>query len=198
MSTNVLKTTSADNWGLLRAGVQHSGGIEIPTLSTGVSTVVGQVRFAIGPNGEPRVLLPLDDQESPDKIRGGSALSIAVSSFSYKGRIIRFLDLICQSADLETVFGEVVDEMLTRIASGVGCVDAARSTIEDFRSLLVRTGTTSIDKARIAGLIAELLVLNRLLDHSSAAWRAWTGPAGQRHDFRAGDTSLEVKASPSS
>ena len=42
--------------------------------------------------------------------------------------------------------------------------------------------------------VAELLILNRLLDHSVSAWRAWSGPAGDRHDFRSGDHSLEVKA----
>ena len=195
MSSEALKTTATGNWGLLRAGIQLGGGLEIPTLPTDVSTVAGQVRLAIGPNEEPRVLLPLADRESPTTIHGGIALSITVSSFNHKGRILRFLDLICLSADLETVFGEVVDEMLVRIARGVGCVDAARSTIEDFRSLLVRAGRAEVDKGRIAGLIAELLVLNRLLDRSSSAWRTWSGPAGQRHDFRAGDTSLEVKAS---
>ena len=195
MSGEGAKMTAASNWGLLRAGVQLRGGLEIPTIPTDISMASGDVRLAIGPNGEPRILLPLADRESPTTIHGGSALSISVSSFSYKGRNLRFLDLICLSADLETVFGEVVDEMLVRIASGVGCVEAARTTIEDFRSLLMRAGAAQIDRGRIAGLIAELLVLNRLLDRSSSAWRAWTGPTGQRHDFRAGDTSLEVKAS---
>ncbi len=195
MSGKASTTTATRNWALLRAGVQPTSGLEIPTISTDVSTAAEQVRLAIGPNGEPRILLPLGDRESPTTIQGGSALSIAVSSFNHKGQILRFLDLICLSVDLETVFGEVVEEMLVRIARGIGCVDAARSTIEDFRSLLIRAGAARIDKGRIAGLIAELLVLNRLLDRSSSAWRAWSGPAGQRHDFRAGDTSLEVKAS---
>ena len=194
MSSERLKTTASENWGLLRAGVQGGGGLEIPTFPTDVATRAGRVRLAIGPNDEPRVLLPLMDQESPTTVHGGSALSISVSSFSYRGRFLRFLDLICLSADLETVFGEVVDEMLARIARGDGCVDSARSTIEDFRSLLVRSDGAEIDRGRIAGLIAELLVLNRLLDRSSSAWRAWRGPTGDRHDFRVADTSLEVKA----
>lgn len=195
MSSEAVRTVAAGNWGLLRLGVKLGGGLEIPTIPTDVSTAAGQVRLAIGPNEEPRVLLPLADRESLTTIHGGTALSISVSSFSRKGRILRFLDMTCLSASLETVFGEVVDEMLLRIARGDASVDAARSTIEDFRSLLMRAGATEVDKARIAGLIAELLVLNRLLDRSSSAWRTWTGPAGNRHDFRSGDTSLEVKAS---
>ncbi len=195
MSSEALKTTATGNWGLLRAGVQGSGGLEIPTIPTDVSTVAGQVRLAIGPNEEPRVLLPLTDQEIPTTIHGGSALSISISSFNHGGRTLRFLDLICLSSELESVFGEVVDEMLARIALGNGCVDATRSTLEDFRSLLTRASSAEVSRAAIAGLVAELLVLNRLLDRSSSAWRTWRGPAGDRHDFRAGDTSLEVKAS---
>lgn len=194
MSSEVLKTTPSGNWALLRAGVPPGGGLEIPTIPTDVSAVGGRVRLAIGPGQEPRVLLPLANRESPPTIQGGSGLTVCISSFRYEGRTLRFLDLICRTTELEPVFEEVVDEMLGRIARGVGCVDAARSTIEDFRSLLMRTDVTAIGKGKIAGLVAELLVLNRLLDRSSSAWRAWNGPTGNRHDFRAGDTSLEVKA----
>ena len=200
MSSEDVRTTAPDGWGLLRAGaqrgdVQVSSGLEIPTIPSGVAAAAGPVRFAIGQSGEPRVLLPLADGEAISAVSGGLALSVSVSSFRHGGRILRFLDVVCRSADLETVFGEVVDEMLARIDGGVGCVDAARSTIEDFRSLLRRGGSFEVDKRTIAGLVAELVALNRLLDRSSSAWQAWCGPLGNRHDFRTGDTSLEVKAS---
>ena len=199
MSSEAVKTTAPDGWGLLRAGaqrgdVQVSSGLEIPTIPSGVTAVAGPVRFAIGQSGEPRVLLPLAEGEAMATVSGGLALSISVSSFRHNGRILRFLDLVCRSADLETVFGEVVDEMLVRIDGGDECVEAARSTIEDFRSLLQRAGSLEVDKRTIAGLVAELVVLNRLLERSSSAWKAWCGPVGNRHDFRTGDTSLEVKA----
>ena len=200
MSSEGVKATASDGWGLLRAGtqrddVQVGSGLEIPTIPAGVTTTAGPVRFAIGQSGEPRVLLPLAERESMPTVSGGLALSVSVSSFSHTGQILRFLDLACRSSDLETVFGEVVDEMLARIKGGDGCVDAARSTIEDFRALLLRGRSPEVDKRLIAGLVAELLVLNRLLKRSSSAWKAWCGPAGNRHDFRTGDTSLEVKAS---
>ena len=195
VSSEQFKTSAISNWGLLRAGAHESGGLEIPTIPTDVSTGAGKVRLAIGPNQEPRVLLPLTDRESTTTISSGRALSVAVSSFHQKGQILRFLDLICLAKDLETVFGDVVDEMLARIVLGNGCVDAAQSTIEEFRSLLLRTDPAEIDKSRIAGLIAELLFLNRLLDRSAFSWRAWRGPTGDRHDFRVESTSLEVKAS---
>ena len=195
MSSGKLTSNAGTNWGLLRAGGHAGGGLEIPTIPTDVSTVAGPVRLAVGANGEPRLLLPLARRETPASINAGNALSVSVSSFGYKGTRLRFLDLICVSQDLETVFGEVVDEILARIGRGDSCVDAAQSTIEDFRALLMRAHATDVGTGRVAGLVAELLVLNRLLDRSPSAWRAWRGPAGDRHDFRVGDTSLEVKAS---
>ena len=195
MSSGKVTSNAGTNWGLLRAGGHAGGGLEIPTIPTDVSTVGGAVRLAVGENGEPRLLLPLAHRETPASVDAGNALSVSVSSFSYKGSRLRFLDLICVCQDLETVFGEVVDEILARIGRGDSCVDAAQSTIEDFRALLMRAHATDVGTGRVAGLVAELLVLNRLLDRSPSAWRAWRGPAGDRHDFRVGDTSLEVKAS---
>ena len=199
MSSEALETTATGNWGLLRAGKQAGeqpgDGLEIPTIPTDVYTVAGPVRLAIGPNEEPRVLLPLTDQEERTTIHGGNALSISVSTFNHEGQKLRFLDLMCLSPDLETTFGEVVDEILARISRGDSCATAAQSTIEDFRSLLMRAGGAEVDRRKVAGLIAELFVLNRLLDRSPSGWRAWRGPARDRHDFRAGDTSLELKAS---
>lgn len=194
MSGWKLDRTTGTHWGLLRAGADTEGGLEIPTLQVDVSTVAGPVRLALGANGESRLLLPLARGDSPASIDAGAALSISVSSFKYRGRRLRFLDLICMHAELEAVFEDVVDEILARIDHGDSCADAAQSTIEDFRALLISTAVTDIGTGRIAGLIGELLVLGRLLDHSPSAWRAWRGPTGDRHDFRAGDTSLEVKA----
>ena len=195
MSTETLHTSASGNWELLRTGAPGGGDLGVPTIPTDVSTDAGRVRLAIGPNDEPRVLLPLERRESAPAIQESNALSISVSSFTSNGRILRFLDLICLSPDLEPVFGELVDEMLKRIARDESCGDALRSTIEDFRSLLMRAAAGRITRSMVAGLIAELLVLNRLLDRTPSAWKAWLGPTGDRHDFRAGNTSLEVKSS---
>jgi hypothetical protein len=52
-----------------------------------------------------------------------------------------------------------------------------------------------MDRSRVVGLVAEMVVLNRLLDMSPSAWRCWRGLVGDRHDFRARDVSLETKTS---
>ncbi|MER9175295.1 PD-(D/E)XK motif protein [Mesorhizobium sp. M0955] len=164
-------------------------------MPLGVGTPTGPIRLAIGPNGEARLLLPLAIQEKLVGVEAAGALAVTASSFMQGGRAYRFLDLTCLSLELEPVFGEVVDEIVTRVAKGLGCLEAARTTLYDFRSLLAESPPDLVDRTRVAGLVAELVILNRLLDLASCAWRAWRGPAGDRHDFRRADTSLEVKAS---
>jgi hypothetical protein len=158
-------------------------------------TEAGPIRLAVGPSGEARLLLPLTPRERPGTIEAGSALRIGVTTLMHRGRAAKFLDIMCLSRELEPVFDEVVDEVLARVAGNVGGVDAVRTTIEDFRALLAMPVQREIERSRLAGLVGELVVVNRLLDLSAAAWRAWRGPEGDRHDFRVRDCSLEVKAS---
>jgi hypothetical protein len=181
-------------WNVLRAG-GGGDGLEVPSLPLAIRTPAGMMRLAVGPNGEARLLVPLSHGDRPQAMEAGPALRISVSTFTHKGRSSRFLDLMCLSTALEGVFADVVEEILARIATGTGITEALTETIDDFRALLVPHTHGEPERNRVAGLVAELLVLNQLLDRSSAAWRAWRGPAGDRHDFRVRDNSLEVKAS---
>jgi hypothetical protein len=183
-----------DTWAVLRSGNQTDGDFEIRTIPTDVITPAGRVRLALGPNEEPRLLLPLKERETFARSCAADALVLTVSSFTHEGRSIRFIDLVCKPRELENVFGEVVDEMLTRVSRGADCISAVESTIEDFRSLLVQSSDKEVAPNLVVGLVGELLILNRLLDLSMSGWRAWRGPSGDRHDFRRGGTSLEVKA----
>ena len=195
MSDRTRVESAAGQWTILRAGPRDSGGLEVPSIPLHVASSAGPLRLAVGPGGEARLLLPLEAQEELAGIDVDGALVVSVSSFLQGRRAHRFLDIVCLAVDLEPVFGNVVDEIIKRVSSGCGCVEAARTTLEDFRTLLASSSTEQVQRTRVAGLIGELVVLNRLLALSPSAWRSWRGPAGDRHDFRAADTSLEVKAS---
>lgn len=195
MSSRSSPASVAGQWTVLRTDPRNTAGLEIPSMPLGVGTATGSIRLAVGPNGEARLLLPLATQERLNGVEAAGALAVTVSTFTHGGRAHRFLDLTCLSLELEPVFGEVVDEIVSRVSRGIGCLEAARTTLDDFRNLLDASPSDRIDRSRVAGLVGELVVLNRLLDLSPSAWRAWRGPAGDRHDFRATDTSLEVKAS---
>lgn len=194
MSDEHLPDAVGGKWNVLRAG-GGSDGLEVPSLPLEVRTAAGPIRLAVGANGEPRLLIPLAQGDSLPAVEPGPALRVGVSTFMHRGRASRFLDLACLSTELESVFSEVVDELLDRIGAGSRVADAVDKTIDDFRALLVPQSQRAPERNRVAGLVAELVILNRLLDISSSAWQAWRGPAGDRHDFRIRNTSLEIKAS---
>ena len=185
---------AGDGWTLLRAGDHEATNLEIPTVCTDFSTTAGPVRLALGESGEARVLLPLAKGEVLKGLTSAPALQMGISTFSSAGKDTKFLDLICLSKDLEPVFEEVVDEIMVRITAGEECVNATHSTIEDFRSLLTRASFSNIPTSTIAGFVGELIVLDRLLNRSPRAWHCWRGPIGDRHDFRNGNFSMEVKS----
>ena len=194
MSPDAGANRASEGWSLLRAGGREATGLEIPTMPAGVVCPAGQVRYALGESGEARLLLPMREGENLGSLSEAPSLRIRISTYVVSGRGVRFLDLTCLANDLETVFAEVADEVISRIRVGEACAVAARSTIEDFRALLLRRSGPGVAAYAVVGLVAELLVLNRLLDRSPRAWRAWRGPEGERHDFRSAGSSLEVKA----
>lgn len=184
----------AGRWNVLRAGHGDGDGLGIPTMPLDATTQAGTVRLAVGSAGEARLLLPLATGEQIGSLETGGALRIGVTTLTHRQRAIRFLDVICTAPDLEAVFGEVVDDIVRRLYDREDGVAAVTGALDDFRELLVPATGKDVDRARVVGLVAELVVLNRLLDVSASGWRCWRGPAGDRHDFRARDISLEVKA----
>ena len=186
--------TAETMWSVLRRGGHMDSDFQIYTIPTDVLTSAGKIRLALGPNDEPRVLLPLGERETISLSGTADALALSVSCFTHEGRSFRFIDLLCLSRNLEAVFGEVVDEILVRVSAGTDCVTAVESTIADFRSLLMPSSGSEVAPTVVVGLVGELLFLNRLLDISASGWRAWSGPSGDRHDFRRGGTSLEIKS----
>lgn len=184
-------------WTILRAGGIQSTELEVPTYPSDICAGKGTVRFALGPHGEARLLLPIRDQETVSDLVHAAAIDLSHADYSIGGRKVRFLDLTCRDEELENVFAEVADQIITRIKAGVGCISAAKSTIEDFRSLVEYVSPSTKPLTVVAGLVGELLVLDRMLSISPNAWTRWRGPSGDRHDFRNGDISLEVKVSTS-
>lgn len=70
---------------------------------------------------------------------------------------------------------------------------AVRRAQQTFGQLLLRRSL--ITEARQIGLMGELCFLQGVLrGWGNAGFSAWLGPAGERHDFRMGDTEIEVKS----
>lgn len=182
-------------WGRLRSTGGGDGRLEVPSLSTQVETGYGPALYAVGPAGEPRLLVPFGSGNPPKDLGSGPNLFAGISIFKIEGRSASFLDVMLSDQKLDNVFAELVGEILIRLRDGQAPAKAVSGTISDFRTLLLGQGRKDPSKSELMGLVGELAILNRLVDLKPGAIAAWTGPFGQRHDFRSGDHGMEVKTS---
>ena len=93
------------------------------------------------------------------------------------------------------VFARVVSEILRRIESGTGPQKAVGQAFQEFRRLLQKERVGPQDEKKVVGLIGELLTLIELLELDRKSIHGWHGPDSDRHDFRAGSVTIEVKTS---
>jgi hypothetical protein len=189
------RRTPESAWALLRSGGYHQSAAGHPSLPAWVSTGRPVARFSLDEYGQPRLLLPLGAGDSIGELKGTEGLRIGITALEVDGKPIRFLDLACQSRSLETVFARLSEAIIGKVLEGIDPISASMDTIEEFRRLLILPASGIPGVHRILGLIGELHLLNRLLDSNPDAWKAWLGPAGDRHDFRAGGNAIEVKTS---
>lgn len=185
----------ADAWKRIRATRKGDGLLEVPSLSTDVETGYGYARYAIGPNGEPRLLVPFGNSNPPGDLGSSRNLIASRTSFLQGGHNVGFLDLMVTDCRLDKVFAELVGEILHRLDTGHSPEKAVSGTISDFRELLIAAPKREVQTSDIVGLLGELVMLGKLIDISVSAIHAWTGPSEQRHDFRRGVGAIEVKTS---
>lgn len=193
--SNKVAERPIDQWNRLRGVGEGDGALEVPSLSSGIETGFGPIRFALGPRGEPRLMVPCGAGTSVHGPKGNGNLSVTLSRYNVSGSMVLFVDVMCINRALDSVFAELADEVVHRVADGHAPADAVEGTIADFRDLLKNPASPEIPEERIVGVIGELLVLQRLVRVSPRAVESWTGPYEQRHDFRRGNRAIEVKTS---
>lgn len=182
-------------WDQIRKSGKGDGILEVPSRTTDISTGFGQVRIATGPAGEPRLLIPVARRGGGKIPAGNRNLTVGHASYRSAGKGLHFIDLMLTEARLAGVFADLAEEILERIEAGEAPETAVHGTIEDFRKLLAISPKSEISLTELAGLIGELVILSKLCAVSPDAVAAWTGPMGQRHDFRHGTFALETKTS---
>lgn len=185
---------SSAAWGQLRGSLSQDGVHVVQSAITEVNSGYGRVRYALGPNGEPRLLIPCDLRISRTAIDGTSNLRIKIEQYAIGGVSESFLDITCLNRQLESVFAELCNEIMQRIDDGHSPHEAASGAIQDFRKLLTGSGK-SPSRSALLGLLGELHVLRELARMSADAVECWMGPWERRHDYRAGRLALEVKVS---
>lgn len=182
------------HWRRLRLALDQDTDLGIPSVELPIALERGSPRLAVGAGGNALLLIPLAPGEPFPELDSGRAIGVRESSLTVRGEGRRFLELSCLESRLEGVFEQLVEEIVRRLAGGEAAVLAVSGTLEEFRDLLERP-KSSWSMERVIGLLGELHILNELLAMAPTAWRAWTGPAAGRHDFRAGSTAIECKTS---
>jgi hypothetical protein len=183
-----------ERWARLRAAHAGDGVLEVPSLASKVDTGFGFVRFALGPAGEPRLLVPFGAGSKLGEDVSNGRLVQTISRYQLGGRWTSFIDVMCVARPLDAVFAELASEIVHRIGEGTAPVAAVDGAVRDFRSLL-EVDAQQVPDQQILGLVGELSVLNMLTGFSASAVDSWTGPFGQRHDFRRTNHAIEVKSS---
>ena len=123
-------------------------------------------------------------------LQGAGALTAEVARFNEGNGDLRALHVKCTDRlcdDAFAMFCELISEKMP--VMGVGA--ALSKCHEEFQRLL--KGADPVPAGKLIGVIGELLVLRDLAKLDPAGAEMWSGPRGERHDFRHGIIALEVK-----
>lgn len=184
-----------ERWKRLRNDGSGDGFTEVPSLPSVIETGYGPIRYALGPQGQPRLLIPCAPATTHPEIKPAARLSVTLTQFSVSGRPVRFIDVTCLDRTLDRVFAELAGDILNRVRDGGVPGAAVTGAIRDFRDLLENIAPEEIAESVIMGLLGELMMMERLAGFSRRAANCWTGPYEQRHDFRQDLSAIEVKTS---
>lgn len=182
-------------WRRLREDEKLLGPLEVSSIPMPVDTGFGPVRYALGRNGEARLLVPCGSASRPITAKPSDRLFVSQTSLRLDGKRVNFVDVVCVAQELDPVFADLTQEIVRRINAGHPPIEAVDSSIADFRALLDASLPRGVDSSALIGLLGELLVLRELAAVQPMAVSAWQGPSGQRHDFRSATRAIEVKTS---
>lgn len=184
-----------ERWRRLKATGAGDGVIEVPSIDSGIATGFGTARYAIGAQGQPRLLVPVGTRSLTNRLVSTPKLMASTSNFKVSGKGTLFIDIMCLDRTLDLVFAELAEEILRRIKEGHAPLQAVIESIEDFRELLKEKSRDEVPDSKIQGLVGELEAMRRLASYNTAVAETWTGPHELRHDFRRNVHALEVKTS---
>jgi hypothetical protein len=144
-----------------------------------------------------RVLLLLTNVEPPDAPITPRGFEIE------KGRRTDgrwALTVSLRMPELSTLFSHLCEDLVESLRTGCTPEESGRFVMERigrWARLLARTPKRGLDELSYRGLLAELVVLQRLLIPTvgvSVAVRSWFGPLDADQDFRLSDRLIEVKS----
>jgi len=107
-----------------------------------------------------------------------------------------FVVVACRDPSLRDVFDHFLVGLVAALeADTAGHPGSVAVEVLAHWHALFRGGGRALGPTDLAALIAELLVLEEVLDRGpTRSLEVWTGPSEARHDLRRGDHAIEVKS----
>ncbi|MFF3458006.1 PD-(D/E)XK motif protein [Streptomyces sp. NPDC002730] len=162
-----------------------------------ITTPDGCLRLGRDVDGGRHLLVPIGATQRLDDDRRSAGVHLTSRVLLVDDMPVRFADLHCRRGDLSGVFTGLVADVCARVAvEPEASPFRLAQTLNSWR-LLLGGQAERWTVPRLAGLFAELTVLDQLLEISPAAVEAWQGPTGSAQDFRTARHAIEVKASAS-
>ena len=176
------------------AGSRESGDGRLYQVGD-VSTSEGSAHLGRDPDGACHVLLPIGAREPLDADRSSDGVHFAAVTWMIDGDLVRCADLHCTDREFENEFFLLAVMVLNEVRTGTAPITACRRVLDRFRALLRQRREAGIDRTRTAGLVAELLWMQKVAEiDPGAALASWQGDSGGTQDFVNGARSVEVKA----
>lgn len=189
-----MKDSSASVFEFMVQEVSAQGKFRV--RESGVVCDSGPVLHAVDYKGHASLLVPVESLSAGQLDWTTKALALQFKELDVDGRLTPFLVLQCLDPKLQDQFGLMSDDVLDAIEDEPAkALKVAIATIDRWRQLFEHERGSLLGPAQLAGVMAELIVLQRLVEiHGPKAVVAWQGPDGGRHDFVFDGCSVEVKA----
>ncbi|MET8404788.1 PD-(D/E)XK motif protein [Streptomyces sp900116325] len=196
MSDETLGRIVGDSWAALEAE-QTTGERRLRVAPLPVDTEQGPLAAAVDHDGHRHLLVPIHAHRKIRPGLDGPVLRLGKRALEDEETYQNYADLGCLRHDFRDLFTDLCVDVLGA-TRGVpeNPVKALYGVLDRWKALF-RTQGAPLGPEQIAGLFGELVVLKQLLEKDPSAHRLWRGPGGYRHDFWAGATAVEVKASTS-
>lgn len=181
-------------WSLLDRQASGASNRTMATTGLEVSTSHGPLRLGRDNEGLRHLLVPLGPGDRIDDDLRSSGVHLTTRNLTRDEDLpVRYADIACRRGDLNGTFTGLVADLTGLIASKPDRAPALIvRTLHAWR-LLFTGDPVRWTTPRLAGLFAELVVLEDLLEVDPRAARAWLGPLGCPQDFRSSHHAVEVK-----
>lgn len=189
-----MRESSASVFDFLAKDVSSTGSFH--SRKSGITTAHGEVLCAVDAGGRPTLLVPVGTLAGVLADWRSKSLSLQALELGADSEKRPFIILRCLDSRLHHQFGLLSDDVLDAIELNPDkAPNAVTATLDRWRNLFESDRGSLLGAAQLAGLMAELLVLEELVTlQGPKALSAWQGPKGHRHDFVLDVCSLEVKA----